>query len=153
MGPRTRGLRALATVALLLLLAATLGGCGRVPDGRAPATRLTLVAADGQRLDATATALGERPAIPEATARTQAALVLPVSGQATSVQARFVALTLGTEGTARHVWLITYIGAPFVPTGCTCHVDGTTANTVVAIDGQKGMPTMVFGIDEERHEP
>ena len=153
MEPRPRGLPALATVALLLILAATLGGCGRVPEARAAATRLTLVAADGQRLDATATALGERPAIPEATARTQAALALPNSGKATAVQARFVALTLGTEQTARHVWLITYRDVPFAPTGCTCHVDETIADTVVAIDGQTGASTMVFGTEEGPHEP
>jgi hypothetical protein len=147
MGPRTRGPRFFATAALLLILIAVLDGCERAQDGGALPPHLTLVSADGQRLDATVTALTEQPAIPEATAKARAAQALTDSGKATAVQAHFVALTLGTETTPRHVWLITYNGVPFATSGCTCHVDSATANSIVAIDVQTGVATMIFGVD------
>ncbi len=149
MESRTHGPRFFATVAVLLLLTSALGGCVRAQDARTPPPRLTLVAADGQRFDATETVLTEQPAISEVTARERAALALTDSKKATAVQAHFVALTLGTEETARHVWLITYSGVPFAVSGCTCHVDSATANSVVAIDVQSGASTMIFGIDGE----
>ncbi len=147
MGPRARGLRFFATVALLLILISALDGCVRVQDGRTPPPHLTLVAADGQRFDATETVLTEQPAISEAAARARAAQALTGSGKATAVQADFVALTLGTEGTPRHVWLITYSGVPFTYSGCTCHVDSATVDSVVVIDVQPGVSTMIFGVE------
>jgi hypothetical protein len=144
---QTSGPRFFATVALLLLLTATLGSCGQAQVSSAPPPRLTLVSADGQFLEATETVLTEQPAIPEATAKARAAQALSDSGKATAVQAHFVALTLGAETTPRHVWLITYSGVPFSYSGCTCHVDSATANSVVAIDVQPGVSTMIFGME------
>ena len=89
MGSRTRSLHVIAKFALLLILTATLGGCVRMEDGGTSPTHLTLVSADGQRLDATATPLTEKPAIPEAAARERAGMALTDSKQATAVQAHF----------------------------------------------------------------
>ena len=152
MGSRTRSLHVIAKFALLLILTATLGGCVRMEDGGTSPTHLTLVSADGQRLDATATPLTEKPAIPEAAARERAGMALTDSKQATAVQAHFVALTLGTEATARHVWLITYTGVSFTSSGCTCHVEGATPKSVVAIDPQPGSSTMIFGVEDAQDD-
>ncbi len=142
----------LAFIALALVIAA-LGGCGRVPAGQASAAHRSLVAADGQRLDAVEKPLSERPAISEATARIQAAQVIADAQAATAIQARFVALTLETDQTTRRVWLVTYSGVAFAPNGCTCHVSGETPNTIVAVDGQTGAVVLLFGADDEQDAP
>jgi hypothetical protein len=143
----------LLTVIALALLVAALGGCGRVPSGQASAAHRSLVAADGQRLDAVEKPLSERPAISEAAARTQAAQVVTDVQAATAIQSRFVALTLETEKTTRNVWLVTYSGVAFTPNGCTCHVSGETPNTIVAVDGQTGAVVLLFGADDEQDAP
>ena len=143
----------LLKIIALALAVAALGGCGRVPAGQAVAAHRSLVAVDGQRLDAVEKPLAERPAISEATARTQAAQAVADVQAATAIQARFVALTLETEQTTRRVWLVTYSGVAFAPSGCTCHVNGETPNTIVAVDGQTGAVVLLFGADDEQDAP
>ena len=75
------------------------------------------------------------------------------SAKATAVEARYIALTLQTDNVAHDVWLITYHGVEFSPSGCTCHVDMTTANSVVAIDGQTGAVAFYFGADDATDAP
>lgn len=140
-------------LALTVVAALILGGCGPTPAPSAappPAQiRRAFTAADGQRLDAIEQPLAARPAITAEAARAQADRAVANAAGATAVAARYVALTLENERATHNVWLVTYSGAEFVPSGCTCHVDGAVPNTVVAVDGQTGAVTLIFGADDE----
>jgi hypothetical protein len=148
-------LRARLDVAVVLAVVLLwLGGCGQSmspPSASQPTTaiRRSLFAADGQQLQAIESPATTRPAISEGVARSRAAQAVPGATQASAVQARFVALTLETESAARQVWLVTYIGVPFVPSGCTCHVTAEPDDTVVAVDGQTGAVVLLFGATDE----
>lgn len=157
---RTPSTTFIMTLVLGLALALVLGGCGRAPDSTAATapsvaanatpTKRTLTAVDGQRLDVVEQPLAGHPAITATAAQTQADKSVPNAAKATAVEARYVALTLDTDKTTRNVWLVTYSGVEFSPSGCTCHVDMTTPNTVVAVDGQTGAVTLYFGADDEQ---
>lgn len=142
---RAKGPTRFGVIALTLMVAVLLGSCGRVPNGRVAETHHTLIAADGQRLEALETAIAERPVITEGTARARAAQAIIGAEEATDIQSRFVSLTLATDHVVRRVWLVTYLGVPFEPDGCTCHDNHATANTIVAIDGQTGEVVLIFG--------
>jgi len=148
---------------ILLGLVLALGGCSRPPvpvaatapnvaANTTPAKR-TLTTADGHRLDVVEQPLAERPTITATAARTQADKAVPNAAKATAVEARYIALTLQADNVTRNVWLVTYNGVEFSPSGCTCHVDMTTPNTVGAVDGQTGAVALSFGADDATDAP
>jgi hypothetical protein len=158
---RMTGATLFTTILLGLVLA--LGGCSR-PSGPVAATAPSVTAnttptkravttADGQRLDVVEQPLAERPTITATAARTQADKAVPNAAKATAVEARYIALTLQADNVTRNVWLVTYNGVEFSPSGCTCHVDMTTPNTVVAVDGQTGAVALSFGADDATDAP
>jgi hypothetical protein len=153
----------ITTILLGLVLALALGGCSRPPGSAAETApsiaanttpvKRTLTGADGQRLDVVEQPLAERPPITATAARTQADKAVPNAAKATAVEVRYIALTLQTDNVTRKVWLITYNGVEFSPSGCTCHVDMTTANTIIAVDGQTGAVALYFGADDATDAP
>jgi hypothetical protein len=140
------------SIALMVCLALALGGCGA---GAAPPTGPTawqVLTADGEERRLEAGPAPGAPGLAETEARARAARYVPGAPGATAAEARYVAVTLtGEQSTvllsSRPVWLVTYVGVPFVTERCACHGSPERANTLVALDGASGELVLLSGSD------
>src|SRR5262245_34433591 len=140
------------SAALLLCLALALVGCRAASTSLAGPSAWPVLTADGEERRLEAAPAPGAPALDEAEARSRAARYVPGAPSATSAEARYVALTLtGEQSTVlvngRPVWLVTYVGVPFVTERCACHGSPERANTLVALDGASGELVLLSGSD------
>lgn len=146
----------LASVALVML---SLTGCQQsVTGGARPSVAVTaprpVLLADGTLYEAAERpGPSELPSLVEAEARRRAAGYVVGAPGDSKVVARYVTLTVTSpEGAqpvaARPVWLVTYVGVPFVSQGCACHDLPDRANTVVVLDGSDGALVLLYGVGD-----
>jgi hypothetical protein len=100
-----------------------------------------------------------RPPIQEFQAITLAESLLPTLAESTSIQSRYVSLTLrDSDGgvawglQSRPAWLVTFKGVRYAPFGraasaCACSAIYERPNTMAALDARTGALISYFGID------
>ena len=144
-------MRAWAGPALLVL--ALLAGCGPTATERAAPVARQIVTTDGEVRQVEERPVAGAPGIDEATARSRSVEHGPGAARASAVEARFVALTMATDREvwnfqSRSVWLITYLGVPFVAENCAGRGGQELADTVVVLDGRDGEFVLVYGVGD-----
>lgn len=105
------------------------------------------------------------PPLPRSRALAVSERQVPTWPVATEVSARYVTLTIrDVDGAvagdvrARPVWLVTFVGAAFLPAnapqpGCPCKGYYQRSDTVVAVDARTGTPVVVYGVNGSGRGP